>query len=80
MEESMSMSAGHLESITTRDTVETRVGTREFRDRAPAADTAQPLHGRLDLERAGAAFLRSYRDASIHYMRNELLSIGGEED
>ena len=74
------MSAGHLESITTRDIVETRVGTLEFRDRAPTADTAQPLYHRLDLVRGGEAFLSSYQDASIHCMRTGLLSVGGEED
>ena len=37
----MSMSAGQLESITTRDTVYTRPGMVQFRDRAPTADTAQ---------------------------------------
>jgi len=73
----MSISAGHLESITTRDTVDTRL---EFRDRAPAADPAQPLYQRLDLVRDGEAFLSSYQDASVHCMRNELLSIAGEED
>ena len=76
----MSMSAGHLESITTRDTAELRVGTLEFRDRAPTADTAQSLYHRLDFVRGVEALRSSYQDASIHCMRNELLSVGGEED
>jgi len=76
----MSMSAGHLESITTRDTAETRVGTLEFRDRAPTADTAQSLYHRLDFVRGGEAFLSSYQVASIRCPRKELLSVGGEED
>jgi hypothetical protein len=80
MEESMSMSAGHLESITTRDTVETRVGALEFREGAPTADTAQPLDHRLDFVRGGEALRSIYQDASVDCMRNELLSVGGEED
>ncbi len=35
------MSAGHLESIRTRDNVETRPGTLEFRAAASAADAAR---------------------------------------
>ena len=76
----MSTSAGHLESITTRDTVETRVGTVEFRDRAPTADTAQPLYHRLDFVRGGEALLSGYQGASIYCVRKEFLSVGGEED
>ena len=76
----MSMSAGHLESTTTRDTVETRVGRLESRDGASITDTAQPLDHRLDLVRGGEALRSSCQDASIHCMRNELLSVGGEED
>jgi hypothetical protein len=76
----MSMSAGHLESITTRDTVETMVGTLEFRDRAPTADMAQPLYRRLDFVRGGEAFLSSCQGASIHCMRKEFLSVGGEDN
>lgn len=76
----MSIGAGHVESITTRDTVESRVGTLEFRDRAPKAETAQPLYPRLDFVRGGKAFPSSYQGASIHCVRNELLGVGGEED
>jgi hypothetical protein len=76
----MSMSAGHLGSITTRDTVETRVGTLEFRDRVPTADTAQSLYHRVDFVRGGEAFLSSYEVASVHCMRKERLSVGGEEN
>ena len=36
----MSTNASQLESITTRDSVDTRPGTREFRAAAPAADAA----------------------------------------
>jgi hypothetical protein len=80
MEESMSMSAGHGESITTRDTVETSVDTLEFRDRAPTADTTQPLYHSLDFVRGGEAFLSSYQGAAIDYMPTELPSVGDEEN
>ena len=74
----MSMSAGHLESTTTRESVETSVGTLECRDRLPTADTAQPLYHRLDFARGGEAAFLSI--ASIHCMRQELLTVGGEEN
>ena len=76
----MSMSAGHREAITTRDTVETRLGALEFRDRAPTADTAQPRYHRLDFVRGGEAFPSSYQGASIDRVRKELPSVGGEEN
>ena len=74
----MSLSAGHLESITTPDTRETRVDTLEFRHWAPTAHRAHPLYRRLDFVRGDESFLCNYRDASIHYMGTELLSVGGE--
>jgi hypothetical protein len=76
----MSMSAGRLESTTTRDTVETRVGRLESRDGTSIMDTAQPLDHRLDLVRGGEALRSGYQDASIDCMPNELLSVGGGED
>ena len=74
----MSLSAGQLELITTRDTGETRVDTLEFRDWAPTADGAHPLYRRLEFVRGDESCLCNYRGASIHYMRTELLSVGGE--
>ena len=63
MDESLTVSAGHMESITTRDTVEIRLGMLEFRDRAPVAETAEPLYPRLDFVRGGEAFLSGYQGA-----------------
>ena len=38
-------------SITTPDTVQTSIGTLEFRDGAPSADTAARLYDNLDFMR-----------------------------
>ncbi len=74
----MSLSASHLELITTRDTGQTTLDALEFRDRAPTADGPHPLHQRLDFMRGNESFRCSYRGASIRYMRTDLLSVGGE--
>ena len=73
----MSLTPGHLELITTRDTGEGRVDTLEFGDSAPTADSAHPLCQRLDFVRGDESFLCNYRGAAI-YMRTELLSVRGE--
>ena len=69
----MSVSARHMESITTRGRVETRRGRLESRDRVPTAETAQRRYGRLDFGRGGGS-------AAIDCIRKELLSVGGEEN
>ena len=72
----MSMSAGQLESITTRDTVETRVGTLEFRDRAPTADTAQRrLIPRMTSDR-GATSARRERDGARACAVHKIVTTG----
>ncbi len=40
------------ESITTPDTVETRIGTLDFTDGAPSAETAEKVYDTMDFTRA----------------------------
>ncbi len=55
----MSAAAGSLDSIRTPDTVESRLGTLEFRDGAPSEETAALVYDHLDFMNAVQAFLRS---------------------
>jgi len=71
---------GQLESITTRDTINTRLGTPGVRARAPAADKVQRLEDRLDFVRGGEAFLISSRGASVNCIRTAPLSVAVEEN
>ena len=53
----MSATADMLASITTPDTVETRLGTLEFDDGAPSEETAALLYDHLDFMNGVQAFL-----------------------
>jgi hypothetical protein len=56
-------------SVLTPDRVETRLGTLEFTNGAPTAETAPWLYENLDFRRSVEALLNSFRAASIHMMR-----------
>lgn len=66
--------------ITTPDRVQTRIGTLEFKDGAPSAETAQKVHDTLDFTRGVDVFLNSYRGASAYAIRQGFLSIGAEDN
>ncbi len=76
----MSVSAGQVHTITTRDSVEMRRGKLECRDRAPATDTAQRRDGCLDFVCRGDAFRSSSQGAAIACLLTELTSVGNEEN
>ncbi|MGF1697765.1 DUF1254 domain-containing protein [Vibrio lamellibrachiae] len=61
-------------SIMTPDTVETSLGTLEFKDGVPTTDTTQKLYDNLDTLRATEVFLNAIPMASI-----EAIRIGHEE-
>lgn len=67
-------------SITTPDTVQTRLGTLEFDDGAPTPETAARLYDNLDFIRGVEAFLSSYPGASIHAIRRGLLDAGVDDN
>ena len=62
--------------ITTPDSVQTRLGTLEFTDGAPSAQTVATVYDNLDLMHAVEAFLNAYQGASTSAIRNGLLSAG----
>lgn len=67
-------------SITTPDTLETRLGTLEFDDGAPTPQTAARLYDNLDFMRGVEAFLSSYQGASIHAIRRGFIDVGIADD
>ncbi|HML94000.1 MAG TPA: DUF1254 domain-containing protein [Thermodesulfobacteriota bacterium] len=71
---------GIPESITTPDTVETRIGTLEFKDGAPSAETAQKVYDTVDFTRALNVFNNSFRGASAYAIREGFLSIGAQDN
>ena len=63
-------------SLLTPSRIETRLGTLEFDDGAPTAETAARLYDHLDFSRGVEAFLGSYRGASIAAIRRGFHAIG----
>ena len=66
--------------LVTPDKVETRIGTLEFKDGAPSADTVDKVYDTLDFTRGLDAFLNSYGGASAYAIRKGLLGIGAEDN
>ena len=56
-------------SITTPDTVQTRIGTLKFSDGLPDADTVTKVYDNLDFARGVEAFLLGVPSANIQGMR-----------
>jgi hypothetical protein len=69
-----------LNSLSTPDKVETRVGTLEFEDGAPSAATAQKVFDALDFTRALNAYNNSFRGASAYAIAKGLESIGAKDN
>ena len=66
----MQASSETPQSIQTPDTVETRLGTLNFRDGAPSAETVEKVYDQLDFSRGVEAFLNSFQGASIAAIRS----------
>jgi hypothetical protein len=69
-----------LQSISTPDRVETRLGTLEFVDGAPTKATSEVLYDNLDFMHGVEAFINSFPGASLAAMRRGFLSIGVEDN
>lgn len=69
-----------MQSLSTPDKVETRLGTLEFKDGAPSAETVEKVYDTLDFTRGLDAFLNSYGGASAYAIHQGLLSIGAEDN
>ena len=78
--EQMTATADVLASISTPDTVQSRLGTLEFDDGAPTPETAERLYDNLDFMRGVEGFLSSYQGASIHAIRKGFLSVGVDDN
>src|SRR5690554_1324376 len=65
-------------SITTPDSVETRLGTPRFVDGFPDEATIRAVYGNLDFQRGVQAFLASIPAASLHAMQRGLRAFGPE--
>jgi hypothetical protein len=76
----MSATSEMLASITTPDTVESRLGTLEFDDGAPSEATAALLYDHLDFVHAVEAFLGALPGASLAAMRRGFQSAGVEDN
>ena len=76
----MGTTTGVPPSITTPDTVHTRLGTLEFNDGAPTPETAELLYDHLDFIRGVEAYLNSIQGASLVAIRRGFLSVGVEDN
>jgi hypothetical protein len=67
-------------SITTPDKVETLIGTLEFKDGAPSAETVQKVYDSLTYVRGVDAFMNSFSGASAYAIRKGFQSIGADDN
>jgi hypothetical protein len=65
-----------LASISTPDTVETRIGTLEFFDGLPSPETVQTVYDNLDFLRGVEVFLNAMPGASTYAIRQGIRSLG----
>src|SRR5512136_1260408 len=63
-------------SITTPDTVETRLGTLRFFDGLPDEATVQTVYDNLDFQRGVETFLTALPAAQAHAMRTGIRTFG----
>jgi hypothetical protein len=66
-------------SITTPDSVETRLGTLNFRDGFPDDASVQKVYDNLDFQRGVQAFLTAMPGASLVAMRHALREVGAAD-
>lgn len=77
--DSFSMTTPIPEEILTPGSVETRIGTLEFNDGVPTAETAQKVWDQLDFSRGIEAFLNGIPGASMVAIRTGLREVGAEK-
>jgi hypothetical protein len=69
-----------LQSVSTPDRVESRLGALEFRDGAPSDATAALLYDHLDFVNGVQAFLGAIPGASLVALRRGFRSVGAEDN
>ncbi|MGB5065720.1 MAG: DUF1214 domain-containing protein [Candidatus Competibacter sp.] len=67
-----------LQSLSAPDSIETRIGTLDFKDGAPSAETAQKVFDALDFTRALNVYNNSFRGASALGLQKGFQSIGAD--
>lgn len=76
----MNMTTKIPSEITTPDSVDTRLGTLEFKDGAPSKETVEKVYDNLDFMHAVESFVNAYRGASTYAIREGLLKMGVEDN
>ena len=76
----MKMTTDTPASITTPDTVETRLGTLRFKDGFPDAETVQKVYDHLDFQRGVEAFLNAIPGGSTEAARKGFASVGADNN
>jgi hypothetical protein len=69
-----------LQSISTPDQVETRLGPLKFTDGAPSPATLGRIYDNLDRTHAFEAFVNTFQGVSIHALHKGLLSAGVQDN
>jgi hypothetical protein len=69
-----------LDTISTPDKVQTNLGTLEFKDGAPSAETVRKVYDSLDFVRGVDAFMNSFSGASAYAIREGFHSIGAADN
>ncbi|MDM0082905.1 DUF1254 domain-containing protein [Variovorax sp. J31P179] len=67
-------------SVLTPDRIETRIGTLEFKDGAPSAETARKVDDSMAFARGISAFTNAYSGGSAYAIREGFKSIGAEDN
>jgi hypothetical protein len=66
-----------ITSLSAPDSVETRIGTLEFKDGVPSPETAQAVYDTLDFTRALDVYNNSFRGASAYAIRKGFEEVAG---
>jgi hypothetical protein len=69
-----------LKSLSTPDKVETRIGSLDFKDGVPSAETAEKVRDTLDFTRALNVYNNSFRGASAYALGKGFQSIGADDN
>lgn len=67
-----------LDSLSAPDKIETSIGTLEFKDGAPSADTASKVYDTLDFTRALNVYNNSFRGASALALKKGFEAVGAD--
>jgi hypothetical protein len=69
-----------VKTLSTSDRMETRIGSLEFKDGAPSAETARTVYDTLAFTRALNVYNNSFRGASAYALREGFHSIGADDN